>query len=78
MQTHRSAATHDCATSTTRAGFPARLAEHGAHPLVRDRVSTLQVNVGLRCNLACHHCHVESGPKRTERLSEADCARVLK
>jgi radical SAM/Cys-rich protein len=68
---------HHPATSKTRGDFAARLAEHRAHPLVRDRVTTLQVNVGLRCNLACHHCHVESGPKRTERLSAADCARVL-
>jgi radical SAM/Cys-rich protein len=35
------------------------------------------VNIGKRCNLACHHCHVESGPLRTERLSEAGCQRVL-
>jgi len=57
--------------------FAARLAAHGVGPLVRDRVATLQVNIGLRCNLACRHCHVESGPKRTERLGAADCARLL-
>ena len=28
------------------------------------------MNVGLRCDLACHHCHVEAGPKRTEALDE--------
>jgi radical SAM/Cys-rich protein len=37
----------------------------------------LQVNVGLRCDLACHHCHVESGPKRREALDERLAARVL-
>ena len=59
------------------ADFEGRLAEHGLAGLVRDRITTLQVNIGLRCNLACHHCHVESGPKRQERLSEADCRRLL-
>lgn len=31
-------------------------------------IETVQVNVGLRCNLACRHCHVESSPKRTEEM----------
>lgn len=29
----------------------------------------LQVNIGLYCNQACNHCHVESSPKRTEMMS---------
>ena len=49
----------------------------GMEPLARARVTTLQVNIGLRCNLACHHCHVESGPRRTERLDARGCARIL-
>jgi radical SAM/Cys-rich protein len=40
-------------------------------------VETLQVNVGKRCNQACHHCHVEAGPKRTESMTESTAARVL-
>ena len=37
--------------------------------------STIQVNVTARCNLACAHCHVESGPHRTEarRPSRLPC-----
>jgi len=54
-----------------------RLAASPLADLRRGRVKTLQVNIGKRCNLACHHCHVESGPLRTERLSEAGCERVL-
>jgi radical SAM/Cys-rich protein len=46
-------------------------------PLLRAPVTTLQVNVGLRCDLACHHCHVEAGPKRREALGEALAQRVL-
>ncbi|HVN37996.1 MAG TPA: arsenosugar biosynthesis radical SAM (seleno)protein ArsS [Myxococcota bacterium] len=45
--------------------------------LRRASVRTLQVNVGRRCDLACHHCHVESGPKRTETMDARTAARVL-
>jgi len=57
--------------------FAARLEEAGLGPLRRTRVTTLQLNIGLRCNLACHHCHVESGPKREERLDRRGCERIL-
>jgi radical SAM/Cys-rich protein len=52
-------------------------AESPLGQLTRDRVKTLQVNIGKRCNLACHHCHVESSPKRREKLSLKGCARIL-
>ena len=55
----------------------ARLARSPLAQLSRAATSTLQVNIGKRCNLACHHCHVESGPRRTERLSAAGCERIL-
>jgi len=45
--------------------------------LRRAPVTTLQVNVGRRCDLACHHCHVEAGPKRTETLDRRTADRVL-
>jgi radical SAM/Cys-rich protein len=48
-----------------------------AAPLRRARVTTLQLNVGLRCDLACHHCHVEAGPKRTETMAPRTAERVL-
>lgn len=44
--------------------------------LERRSVSTVQVNVGKLCNQACHHCHVDAGPKRTERMT-ADTAEVI-
>lgn len=31
-------------------------------------ISTIQVNIGLTCDLACRHCHVESSPRRTEQM----------
>lgn len=57
--------------------FAARLAAAGQWPLRRGRVRTLQVNVGRRCDLACHHCHVEAGPKRKEMMDRRTAERVL-
>ncbi len=45
--------------------FAARLEADG-QVLERASLETLQINVGKMCNLACHHCHVEAGPNRTE------------
>lgn len=35
----------------------------------RGHLLILQVNMGLRCNLACLHCHTNSNPHRTEAMS---------
>jgi radical SAM/Cys-rich protein len=59
------------------ADFARTLARYGAAPLRRTVATTLQVNVGRRCDLACHHCHVDAGPKRTEAMSPATAERVL-
>lgn len=37
----------------------------------RERLDTLQLNLGYLCNLACIHCHVAAGPKRTELMDRA-------
>src|SRR5438132_1971210 len=59
------------------ANFEGTLAAHGVGPLVRGPTTTLQVNVGKRCNQACHHCHVEAGPQRMEMMGAAVAARVV-
>ena len=41
----------------------------GHDPLRTTDVTVLQMNVGKRCNQACHHCHVDAGPDRTEVMS---------
>lgn len=41
----------------------------------------MQVNVGLRCNLGCRHCHLAAGPKRTEEMTRStmqDCLAVIR
>jgi len=57
--------------------FDETLRDHGRWPLLRESVTTVQVNVGKLCNQACHHCHVDAGPKRTEIMSGATAARIL-
>ena len=37
--------------------------------LRRDRLQTLQVNLGYRCNQSCLHCHVNAGPSRREVMT---------
>ncbi|MBE67614.1 MAG: radical SAM protein, partial [Cyanobium sp. SAT1300] len=38
-------------------------------PLQRAVLTTLQVNLGYRCNQSCAHCHVNAGPTRTEMMA---------
>jgi radical SAM/Cys-rich protein len=45
--------------------------------LRRSSTTTLQVNVGLGCDLACRHCHQQAGPARPERMSEETAAAVI-
>lgn len=36
----------------------------------RSKLTTLQVNLGYKCNQTCLHCHVNAGPKRTEAMDK--------
>ncbi|MBP6761196.1 MAG: arsenosugar biosynthesis radical SAM protein ArsS [Thauera sp.] len=45
--------------------------------LRRAAVTTLQVNLGYRCNQSCLHCHVNAGPNRTEMMDEATMALIV-
>ena len=40
-------------------------------------IETLQVNVTRLCNQACHHCHVDASPRRTEQMSRETVDRCL-
>lgn len=56
--------------------FASKLSEHNID-LKRTGVETLQINLGKLCNQACHHCHVEAGPLRTEIMQEATIDRLI-
>ncbi len=49
--------------------FKQTLLRHGLR-LERSEMMTLQLNIGLLCNQACRHCHLEAGPNRTELMDE--------
>jgi radical SAM/Cys-rich protein len=64
------------AHAATITPFSRMLERHGL-PLLRTPLEILQVNLTARCNLACTHCHVESGPKREEALDERGVDRLI-
>ncbi len=45
--------------------------------LQRKKAQILQLNIGLYCNQACGHCHVESSPLRTEMMSNDTAAKCI-
>ena len=60
---------------------------HATLPLLKDTdfprikrgvLTTLQVNLGYRCNQSCVHCHVNAGPNRTEMMDERNIDLVLR
>jgi radical SAM/Cys-rich protein len=57
--------------------FHTVLAGHGLD-LTRDSVQTLQINVGLRCNQFCRHCHLDAGPERQEMMSRGTVDEVIR
>jgi len=59
----------------TRPSFERSL-QHHALELRRGDFTTLQINVGRKCNQACKHCHVEAAPWRTEMMNAVTAMRV--
>ena len=43
----------------------------------RDKLQTLQVNLGYLCNQQCLHCHVDASPRRTEIMDEQTVQSVI-
>ncbi len=53
------------------------LLNHSDFPAIdRRKTEILQINIGLRCNQQCVHCHVNSSPRRTEKMDEETIAAV--
>ena len=57
--------------------FDKKISEHGFFPLYAENISTLQVNIGYKCNLRCRHCHVQASPDRKEEMSLSTLSQVL-
>ena len=58
--------------------FDVRVGREGTPGLCSaGRIETVQVNIGLKCNLICRHCHVNSSPRREERMEWETMEAVL-
>ena len=55
-----------------------QLAQTEFPAIERGRITTLQLNLGYRCNLSCIHCHVNAGPRRTETMDRETMQLALK
>jgi radical SAM/Cys-rich protein len=64
-------------TATARVAFDAAVARAGVDRLTRERPSTVQLNMGRRCNMTCRHCHVAAGPGHDETARRPVLERVL-
>jgi radical SAM/Cys-rich protein len=49
--------------------FEKQIAENTGDGLYSLKVDVLQVNLGLRCNQQCVHCHLEASPLRREMMA---------
>ncbi len=57
--------------------FEKQVAKNGGEGLHSSEIETLQVNLGLKCNQQCTHCHLEASPKRKEMMEWPTMERVL-
>ena len=78
MNTPPDSVHHPISDTATEASFAARVKTETGMPLGAHSLDTVQVNISLVCNLACHHCHVESSPARTEEMSKETLDCVLR
>jgi len=49
--------------------FEKTIAAMGEDGLYNHGLEVLQVNVGIKCNHECSHCHLEASPERREMMS---------
>jgi len=61
-------------TSKKLPPFTATLNKGGVGPLKRRDPKILQLNIGLYCNQACTHCHVESSPLKVKEQMSLEVA----
>lgn len=57
--------------------FERKIAGTSGYGLHSQKIDTLQVNLGLRCNQQCNHCHIEASPQRKEMMEWSTMQSVL-
>jgi len=58
--------------------FRQTVRQYRGEDLRAAEVAIIQVNLGLKCNLQCRHCHVEGSPQRREAMDWATIEKVLR
>lgn len=58
--------------------FDKTVRQHRGKNLFSGAVRTVQVNLGLLCNMSCRHCHVEGSPGRSEVMTWPTMESVLR
>jgi radical SAM/Cys-rich protein len=57
--------------------FDKKIKEVTGDGLSESSLGTLQVNIGLRCNQECRHCHLVASPSRPEMMTWQTMTQVL-
>jgi radical SAM/Cys-rich protein len=57
--------------------FEKKILEEGCEGLYADRIDVIQINIGLRCNQNCAHCHLSATPESTEIMDLDTMEKVL-
>ncbi|MGC2424331.1 MAG: arsenosugar biosynthesis radical SAM (seleno)protein ArsS [Nitrospirota bacterium] len=57
--------------------FDEKIAGYAGGALRCTGIETIQVNLGLKCNQACLHCHVSASPERNETMQWPTMSLVL-
>ncbi|MDP8242812.1 MAG: arsenosugar biosynthesis radical SAM protein ArsS [Candidatus Hinthialibacter antarcticus] len=57
--------------------FDQKIIELFGQPMHGASIDVFQVNVGLKCNQACVHCHVKSSPSRKEMMTWETMRQVI-
>ncbi|UCF30535.1 MAG: arsenosugar biosynthesis radical SAM protein ArsS [bacterium] len=57
--------------------FERRIPKKGKDGLFARGVDIIQVNIGLKCNQVCDHCHLDASPDRREVMGREIMERVL-
>jgi len=58
-------------------GFAADIRRIQSEELTAEDITTIQVNLGYKCNMACTHCHVNAGPGRQEQMIRENIEHLL-
>ncbi len=70
-------ASDDTSAHAPAGGFDRRVMQATGGHLYAESTDTIQVNIGLRCNLACAHCHLQAGPDRPEQMNWSTMRQVV-